>query len=132
MENESNLSVDNPNWMYALSILDQISQTQYTRSIHRYLDFCNIEALAKENAESVEKFLIFCKNPESKAGVIDYSNNQILLKEAMAAKTLWSVLSHLKKFFNACNNRHICNENARLNGILLQWEKLEEINQAKV
>jgi hypothetical protein len=128
-ELNTELSTDNPNWVYMLSLLDASSQNQYTRTAERFLEFCKVEGIAKENAESVEKFLIYCKDPQAKP---IFSSNVMMPKDTMAAKTLWAVLSHLKKFFNACYNRHICEENVRLNGFLLQWEKSEEINQAKV
>jgi hypothetical protein len=118
--------------MYALSILDLKSQNAYTRSTQRYLDFCEIELLPKDDVNSVEKFLIFCKQPELKADLDIYKLNKTLPKEKLSAKTIWSVLSHLKKFFNACNNRRICEENARLDAIIQQWEKYEEVHQAKV
>jgi hypothetical protein len=45
---------------------------------------------------------------------------------------MWSVLSHLKKFFNNCCNRKISEENNRLEGMIQQWEKSEVVHQAKV
>jgi hypothetical protein len=113
--------------------LDATSQNQYTRTTERYLELCSIAGLIEENAESVEKFLIYCKDPqEACRNKEELAFGVLLPKEPMAAKTLWTVLSHLKKFFVACQNCMICAENPHLNGLLQQWEKSEEITQAKV
>ena len=126
------LDVNNENWKYALSTLDSTSQNQYTRTIERYNNFCTIEGFLKESTDSIEKFLIFCKTPEVKLASDAYAMNNILPKDKMAAKTLWSVLSHIKKYFIVCTRRKICEEDIRLNGLLQQWEKSEEVSQAKV
>jgi site-specific recombinase XerD len=133
IQNVNDLSVDNEKWKYCLTTIDSRSQNQYTRSVERYLKFCDNELLTKESSEAVESFMKFCKDPSSRADIPIYKDCKILsFKEGLAAKTLWSVLSHLKKFFQVCASRQICDENPHLNGNLQQWEKLEEINQSKV
>jgi hypothetical protein len=113
IQNVNDLSVNNEKWKYCLSILDVNSQNQYTRSVERYLKFCDNELLTKESSESVEAFMNFCKDPTSKAEISIYKDCKILsFKEGLAAKTLWSVLSHIKKFFQVCASRHICNNNS--------------------
>jgi hypothetical protein len=103
---DSDLVSDNQKWNYVLSLLDATSQNQYTRTTERYLEFCSIAGLIKENAESVEKFLIYCKDPqEACRNKEELAFGVLLPKEPMAAKTLWTVLSHIKKFFVACQNK---------------------------
>jgi hypothetical protein len=121
----TDLSVDNPSFKEAISYFDVKSQNHYVRSCERYLIYCNIQNLRPEATDSVPKFLKYCRNSKEENDRNEtLATNPILSKkETTSTSSLWSILSHLKKLFNTCCNRDICNENKQLNKTLQQWEK---------
>jgi hypothetical protein len=125
------LSVDNQSFKEFIESLDKASQNQYVRSCERYFLFCSIEKVPKDSIHSVELFLKFCHDPLKRKDDLGFDNS-MLPTDALATKTLWSILAHIKKLFLVCCNRKICEENLMLNSVLQQWEKKELVKKATV
>ena len=125
----------NPNnieWMQYLNGINIASKPQYERTVKRYNYFCVLEQIEPSAIESVGKYINFLHFRVPKDGVpLEEYCVEFMPQVQIMTSSIWSMLSHLKKYFQLCLRRNICDEDLSLNTTLQNWEKKDTKTQSK-